>query len=82
MCVGIIVFFSSCVLVELLIAQSDVPHSFLSLPVFVSPAVPTTHAHLWVRVHARVLANHTPGLRTGPRVWAWLLPTLNVTVVS
>lgn len=68
-----------CVLVELLIAQSNVPHSFLSLPVLVPPVVLTTHAQLWVRVHARVLANHTPGLRTGPRVWAWLLLKVNVT---
>lgn len=69
-------FFFSCVVVELLIAQSDVPHSFLSLPVLVSPVVLTTHAQLCVDV--RVLANHTRvGLRTG----AWLLPTVNVTVV-
>lgn len=38
--------FFSCVLVELLIAQSDVPHSFPSLPVLVSPVVLTTHADL------------------------------------
>lgn len=58
----------SCVLVVLLITQSDVPHSFLSLPVLVSPVVLTTHAQIWVRVHASV--------------GAWLLLTVNVTVIS